>query len=153
MNEPSPFNRKLLKALFRRLVKDAGGVEACGVELGISHQRVSQIANVNNDEMAKELPTWEQVWRLESVIGRSVVFAALADAIKPAPAPANACPTKETHDLVQAAAAMLPLAAALDPADPKTLEAFNAGMARLQKEAAEANAAANVVLLASVGGR
>lgn len=65
-----------LKALVRLLVKAAGGVEASAVELGISHQRISQLQDVNcPDQM-----TLMQVSHLERVAGRAIVTGACARA-------------------------------------------------------------------------
>lgn len=140
MNEREHFNPKLLKALFRQLVKAVGGNEACGVELQVSHQRISQLANVQNAEMARELPTWDQVWRLESVLGRSIVFAGLAHSVDPVCNGAEACATTEAHQLLQAVAALCPLAAAFDRDDHQTITAFNEGVARVQRELADVQA-------------
>lgn len=148
MNEPEhPFSRKHLKALFKDLVREVGRQDAAATFLGITPQRVSQLANIQNDEMAREIPTWEQVWRLEAELGRSVVFAGLAHAIEPAPVMGTA--TTETHDLLQAVAALCPLAASYDPAKPETVIAFNEGFARVQREGADvrAIAASNVTAL------
>lgn len=65
-----------LKALVRLLVKAAGGVEASAVELGISHQRVSQLQDVNNPDQMTLL----QVSQLERVAGRAIVTGAFARA-------------------------------------------------------------------------
>ncbi|MGH6979517.1 MAG: hypothetical protein ACRED4_09530 [Brevundimonas sp.] len=50
-----------VKALFRQLVKAAGGVEACAAELSISFQRVSHLQNPSNTDE----PTFRQIdaWR------------------------------------------------------------------------------------------
>lgn len=65
-----------LKALVRQLVKAAGGVEACGVELGVSAERVSQYQRPTCDDQMPLL----FIHRLEAVVGRGVVTAALARA-------------------------------------------------------------------------
>lgn len=65
-----------LKALVRQLVKAAGGVEACGVELGISAERVSQYQRPTCDDQMPLL----FIHRLEAVVGRGVVTGALARA-------------------------------------------------------------------------
>lgn len=58
-----------VKALFRQLVKAAGGVEACAVELGISFQRVSHLQNASNGDE----PTYRQLRVLESIVGKAIV--------------------------------------------------------------------------------
>lgn len=67
-----------VKALFRHLVKAAGGVEACGVELGISHQRVSLLQSPT----APDMPAFRQILALEAVVGVPVVTGAAARAIE-----------------------------------------------------------------------
>lgn len=153
MNDPEPFNRKLVKSLFSRLVKDVGGQDPAAVYLGVSRQRVSDLANISNDEKARETPTWEQVWTLESVLGRSVVFGGLASRIEPAPPARTTCAVKETHDLVMAVAALCPVAQALDPSKPGTIAAFQEAFAKVQREASDlqAIAAATITPLREVG--
>ena len=70
---------KEFKSHFRNLVKDCGGVQAAGTVLGISHQRVSQMQNLNTED---DLPTFLQVMALEDACERSVVFSAAAQAIE-----------------------------------------------------------------------
>lgn len=65
-----------LKALVRQLVKAAGGVEACAVELGISGERVSQHQRTS---CADQMPVL-MISRLEAVVGRAIVTGALARA-------------------------------------------------------------------------
>lgn len=67
-----------VKALFRQLVAAAGGVEACGLTLGVSHQRVSQLQSVNNPDM----PTFAQIMALEVVAERPIITAVAAQAIE-----------------------------------------------------------------------
>lgn len=67
-----------VKALFRQLVAAAGGVEACGITLGISHQRVSTFQNVNHDDM----PTLAHIMALEVVAGVPIITGAAARAIE-----------------------------------------------------------------------
>lgn len=68
-----------VKSHFRQLVKAAGGVEACGVELGVSHQWISELQNPNKPEA---MPTFAQVMALEVVAGVPVLTGAAARAIK-----------------------------------------------------------------------
>ncbi len=67
-----------IKALFRQLVKAAGGVEACGVELHVAHQRVSLLQSIN----APDMPTFRQIMALEAVVGRAIVTGAAARAVE-----------------------------------------------------------------------
>ena len=67
-----------LKALVRQLVKAAGGVEACGVLLGVSHQRVSQLQNPNHPDQM----TFLQIAKLECVAERAIVSGAQVRAVE-----------------------------------------------------------------------
>jgi hypothetical protein len=67
-----------VKALFRLLVEKAGGIEASGVVLGVSFQRVSTLQNVNQPDM----PTLAQIMALEVVAGVPVITGAAARAIE-----------------------------------------------------------------------
>jgi len=78
-----------VKALFRQLVKAAGGVEAAAVELNVSHQRVSHLQNASNDDE----PTFRQIRTLEFVSRRPILSGAQFRAIK-----------GEGEDCIQAAA-------------------------------------------------
>lgn len=66
-----------VKALFRQLVKRAGGTEACAVELGISHQRVSFLQNASNEDE----PSFRQIRALEFVAGADIVTGAASRAV------------------------------------------------------------------------
>ena len=147
MNETGNFDPKTLKALFSRLIRAVGTQEAAAEYLGVSRQYVGYLASAN-PEYAAYVPTWDHVWTLENACGRSVVFSALAEMVSPPRLSPGSTHVKETHDLVQAAAAMLPLADALDPAKPETVAAFRDGMDRLDREASEAGAAVNLKLRA-----
>ncbi len=89
-----------VKALFRQLVKAAGGVEACAVELNTKHQRVSLLQNIN----APDMPSFAQIMALEAVAGRPIVTGAAARAIEGDDSEALAAATVEA---VQAAASAL----------------------------------------------
>lgn len=67
-----------VKALFRQLVKAAGGVEAAAVDLKISHQRVSHLQNANNEDE----PTFRQIRLLEVAAGAAIVSGAQFRAIE-----------------------------------------------------------------------
>lgn len=67
-----------VKALFRQLVKAAGGVEACAAELGISFQRVSHLQNPSNSDE----PTFRQIRCLETVVGQAIVTGAHVRAVE-----------------------------------------------------------------------
>jgi hypothetical protein len=65
-----------LKALVRQLVKAVGGVEACGVELGCSGERVSQWQRVEHPDQMSML----NISRLEAIVGRPIVTGVAARA-------------------------------------------------------------------------
>lgn len=68
------FEPSELKALFGQLVDAVGTQEAAATFLGVSRQRIGQLISTSNND----LPTWGQVMKLESVVGVSIVFGALA---------------------------------------------------------------------------
>jgi hypothetical protein len=67
-----------IKALFRQLVRAAGGVEAAAVELGCKHQRISLLQSAG----ALDMPNLRQILTLESVVGRAVITGAASRAIE-----------------------------------------------------------------------
>ncbi len=67
-----------IKALTRQLVAAVGGVEAAGLELSISHQRVSQYQNPNNTDVMPLL----SILALEAVAERPIITGAAARAIE-----------------------------------------------------------------------
>lgn len=67
MSRPLTFGEK--KALFRQLVKAAGGTQGCALELSVTHQWISDLQNVRKPC----LPTWEQIETLE-VIAQAPIF-------------------------------------------------------------------------------
>jgi len=135
------FDPKLLKGLFSQLRRAVGSQEAAATYLGVSRQRVSQLESASDDH-ADDIPTWGQVWTLERALGRSVIFSALAHQIEPPKVRSDASLMKETHDVVQRAAAMLPLADALKEGRPGAIVAFLDGLNLLKQEAVECAAVA-----------
>lgn len=67
-----------VKALFKMLVTAVGGVEAAGVHLGVSHQRVSQLYSLSNEDE----PGYRQIRLLEVVAGRTIVTGAHVKAVR-----------------------------------------------------------------------
>lgn len=67
-----------VKALFKMLVAAVGGVEAAGVHLGVSHQRVSQLYSLSNDDE----PAYRHIRVLEVAAGRAVVTGAHVKAVR-----------------------------------------------------------------------
>lgn len=67
-----------VKALFRQLIKAAGGVEAAAVELGISFQRVSHLQNTSNADE----PTYRQLRVLECIVGKAIVTGSHGKAVE-----------------------------------------------------------------------
>ncbi len=144
MNEDRTFDHARLKALFSKLVARCGKQDAAAAYLDISRQRVSQLCSAN-PEHARDLPTWDQVWTLEQACNKSVIFGAFAAEIEPPALAPTGCPIKETHDIVQASAALLPIAAALQAGDAAAFDALMEGVDRLKHEARELRAVASKV--------
>jgi hypothetical protein len=92
-----------VKSLVFQLVKAAGGVEAAGAVLGVSHQRVSQLQSLNHADM----PTLMQVITLEAFVGHPVLTAALAASITPTDA--GKSPLEEACEVSETAAELLRL--------------------------------------------
>lgn len=67
-----------VKALFKMLVTAVGGVEAAGVHLGVSHQRVSQLYSLSNEDE----PGYRQIRLLEVVACRAIVTGAHVKAVR-----------------------------------------------------------------------
>lgn len=119
-----------IKGLFFHLVKAVGGVEAAGAFLGVSHQRVSTLQNVNSPD----LPTILQVVALEKAAGQSIVLAALAKI-------ATGCLVaddlaKETREATYAAVDLQRIADS-----GATRKELQAALLKLRKEADEVQAA------------
>jgi hypothetical protein len=143
MNEPRE-EMALIKELFDKAVKQYGGSLAAGVCLEVSRQRVDALRSAK-DEFRRDIPTWAQVWALEQRLGRSVVFAGLADAINPLPPHRTASPLTETMDVIRVAAEIGPLAMAAETGDPASVQAFLDKLEELARELCEAKAStANV---------
>lgn len=96
-----------LKALVRELVKAAGGVEAVAVELGVSHQRVSQHQSPG---CADQMP-FLCILQLEALVGRAIVSGAAARAVEGEGAPAV---TAAAVEAVTTTAATLRLVSDMD---------------------------------------
>lgn len=108
-----------LKGLFRQLVSVAGGIDAAGMCLGVSHQRVSQLYSLK----CADLPKWEHVLDLEAFCGQSVVFGALARmAEQDDPTAKDAL--QEACEVTEAAAELLRLARSGAPAKDIELAAL-----------------------------
>lgn len=87
-----------IKAAFFQLVKAAGGVEAAGAVVGVSHQRVSQLQSLNHADM----PTLRQVRDLEAFVGLPIVTAAMSASIETGDA--GKSPLEEASEVTEAAA-------------------------------------------------
>ena len=137
------FDPCLLKSLFSRLVAACGRQDAAAARLGISRQRVSQLCSASEDH-ARDVPTWEQVWTLEHACGRSLVFGAMANLIDP-PASFRGDVVVETHEVVLAAAQLLPLALAVKAGKPGAQAAFETAVQTLVRRVGGVEAVANVI--------
>ena len=125
------FKPQQIKALFMALVREAGGVDAAGMVLGISHQRVSQLQLLNNADM----PTLMHIVMLEHAVGQAIVTGALAKSVD-ALARKHADPVIEAAEAVEAMSGVL--TACVAGAEPKaTLAAVN----RARKELDDVTAA------------
>lgn len=126
-----------IKALFRQLVKAAGGVEACGIELGISHQRVSVMQSPNTPD----LPTLRQIMCLEVVAKSPIVSGAMARAIE---GEEEACLTGAMVDAVTSASEALGAVYAMEADGERTVEEIRAVQQRTQRTLREAQEAADL---------
>lgn len=121
-----------LKGLFHQLVRAAGGVEAAGSVLGVSHQRVSQLQSLGSDQV----PNIMQVVALEAFVGQPVVTGFLAKLCEDQGAISD--PVKEAVEVVGAAAQVIDLVSRR--ADPKEV---SAAIVRLKDEADDVTRAVN----------
>jgi hypothetical protein len=121
-----------LKGLFHQLVRAAGGVEAAGAVLGVSHQRVSQLQSVAGDQ----LPNVLQIVSLESFVGQPIVTGFLARLCEDSGATSD--PVKEAVEVVGAAAEVIDLVSR--KAAPKDIAA---AIVRLKDEADDVTHAVN----------
>lgn len=138
-----------VKALFRQLVKAAGGVDAAGVELGVSHQRVSILQSPS----AADLPTLRQIMCLEVVAGADIVSGAMSRAIK---GEVDDCLTGAMVDAVTAGAEALGAVHAMEADGERTAAEIRAVQERTQRALREAQEAADVAARLTpgrVGGR
>jgi len=115
---------QLLKALFAQLVDAAGGVEASGHVLGVSHQRVSQLQVLGNDQ----LPSVLHIARLEAFVRQPVITGYLARLCQADGETAD--PVKEAVEVVGAAAEVIELVSRKAPA-----REIAAAVVRLKDEA------------------
>lgn len=122
---------QFIKGLFHHLVRAVGGVEAAGAYLGVSHQRVSQLQSIQN----QDLPNFMQVAILEAAAGQSVVFAALARATTGKPPAGDLM--EEVADVHEAAVEITRAVRA--GADAKTIQS---NVIRLQREVEDVATAA-----------
>lgn len=125
-----------VKALFRQLVKAAGGVEAAAVELGVKHQRVSLLQSPS----APDMPSFRQIMTLEAVVGRAIVTGAAARAIE---GEEDEALTAAVVEAVQASADALGAVHAMEADGVRTPEEVRAVQAKTQRALAEAQQAAD----------
>lgn len=115
------------KALVRQLVKAAGGVEACGVELNKSAERISQFQRVDHEAQMSLL----DISRLEAVVGRAIVTGAAMRAAQ-GEAPDEAI-GKAAVEAVGSAASLVAAVHAMDSDGART----QAEKAEVRRQAAE----------------
>lgn len=131
-----PLSSGEVKALWRQLVKAAGGVEAAAVELGIKHQRVSLLQSPS----APDMPSFMQIMSLEAVVGRDIITGAASRAIKGEDDEAVQAAVVEA---VQASAAALGAVHAMDADGHRTEAEVREVQKSTQKALAEAQQAAD----------
>lgn len=125
-----------VKALFRQLVKAAGGVEAAAVELGIKHQRISILQSAT----APDMPTFRQIMALQVVAQQDIVTGAASRAVKGEDDEALAC---AVVDAVQASADALGAVHAMEADGVRTEAEVRAVQAKTQRALREAQQAAD----------
>lgn len=125
-----------IKALWRQLVKAAGGVEAAGVELGISHQRVSLMQAARTPD----IPNIRQIMALEVVAQQPIVTGAMARAIE---GEADEGLTAAVVGAVTASAEAMGLVHAMEADGHRTEAEIRAVNTVLQKNLREAQEAAD----------
>lgn len=130
-------NSRRHASLARQLIDACGGLEEAARECRVGkstlsdYQNVSEPATMPADVMAD----------LEAYCGEPIYSGAIADCRPHAVLPADAL--TETHETVQAAAALLPLAVAMQTGCPKAKAAFEDGVARLVAEVTDVKAIAD----------
>jgi len=133
-----------VKALFRQLVKACGGVEACGVELNIKHQRVSLMQTVS----APDMPTLRQIMALEVVAQSPIVSGAMARAIK---GEADEVLAMAMVESVQATAEALGAVHAMDADGHRSEAEVRSVVAKTQRALREAQQAADAAAQLKAG--
>ncbi|MBX9707903.1 MAG: hypothetical protein K2X61_08235 [Caulobacteraceae bacterium] len=134
-----------VKALFRQLVKACGGVEACGVELGVSHQRISLLQSPN----APDMPTFRQIMTLQAVCGRAIVTGAATRACEGEADEALATAMVES---VQASAEALGAVHAMEADGERTEAEIRDVQTKTQNAVRQAQEAADVAARLKPGG-
>lgn len=122
----------LVKALYHELVRRCGGIDAVGVKLGITHQRVSQLQNPNYTE---HVPTLVNILPLEHWLGEPIVTGGLANAIRRDDGRRSGDLARETRETTYAA---VDLQRGLD--EGASRDALRAMAQRLQLELDDVNA-------------
>lgn len=133
-----------LKALFRQLVRAFGGVDAAGVELGVSGERISQKQRADHEA----LPSVLEIVQLEAVLGRAIVTGALARAAEGAASGPAEAMGQSAVDGVGAAAALALKVHAMDAdghRDAGEIREVQGDAAKLAREGVEALIAASAL--------
>lgn len=122
------------------LIEACDGLDEAAKSCRLHKSRLSEFQNWRSGSF---MPA-DVMHDLEAYCGEPIYSREIAACRPHAPVVADAL--SETHDVVQAAAAMLPLAAALARGDASAVDAFMEAAERLIKEATEVRAcgAANV---------
>lgn len=125
-----------LKALVRQLVRAFGGVEAAGVELGVSGERVSQWQRIDHPDQMSML----NISRLEALVGRPIVTAVAARAAEGTAA--DEAMMTSTIEAVSSAAALVSLVHAMEADGHRTVGEKRAVLAASQDLLRQAQEAA-----------
>lgn len=134
-------NSRRHASLARQLIDACGSLDEAARECRVGkstlsdYQNVAETATMPADVMAD----------LEAYCGEPIYSSAIADCRPHKPAVADAL--TETHETVQAAAALLPLAVAMKTGCPKARAAFEVAVDKLVAEVADVQAIANVTPL------
>ncbi|MFN4296769.1 MAG: hypothetical protein ACK4FB_07985 [Brevundimonas sp.] len=129
-------NPKRHAKLARDLIDACGGLDEAAHNCRVGK---SSLSDYQLPQISTTMPA-DVIADLEAYCGEPIYSRELA-AARPY-APMGGCPVKETHDVVQSAAALLPLADDLKAGRPGALDAFLNGIANLKSEARECHAVA-----------
>lgn len=130
--------------LARRLIEACGGLEEAATACRV---KKSQLSAYQNPHEPSTMPA-DVMHDLEAYCGENLYSREIAEARPSAPVAGDAI--TETHEVVVAAAALLPLAIALADGKPGAAAAYRGAVARLTSEVDDVEAIGNVAPLRAV---